>query len=122
MNTNKPLTLRILSPEGPILEVHDVTAINVPLADGGGIGIRPGHAPLIAETAPGPVVYQTPGEDNRIEVLPGLLEIANNVATILTVGKTGDSSNDKGDAPPSEFAEIIESIAQELIQVDERAA
>jgi hypothetical protein len=38
------------------------------------------------------------------------------------MGKTGDSSNDKGDAPPSEFAEIIESIAQELIQVDERAA
>ena len=73
MTSRKSLTLRILSPEGTILKVDEAASINVPLVDGGGIGIRPGHAALIAETVEGPVHYLTsagkkPNSDFRRDI------------------------------------------------------
>ncbi len=115
MTSFKPLSLRILSPEGPILEVDGATSINVPLVDGGGIGIRPGHAPLIAETAQGPVRYQTPDEESQIEVMPGILEISNNVVTILTVYQISENLIEPEPNQNNAFNQIIESISQELV-------
>ncbi|HCU58166.1 MAG TPA: hypothetical protein DF984_08110 [Anaerolineaceae bacterium] len=121
MTSFKPLSLRILSPEGPILEVDEAASINVPLADGGGIGIRPGHAPLIAETGQGPVRYQTAGGEDQIEVMPGILEIFNNVVTILTVPQISDHLTEPDHNPKDEFTQIIEAISQELINEEKRS-
>ena len=115
MTSFKPLSLRILSPEGPILEVDGAASINVPLVDGGGIGIRPGHAPLIAETVQGPVRYQTPDEEDQIEVMSGILEISDNVVTILTVSQISDTLPETDSNPTNEFTQTIEAISQELI-------
>ncbi len=114
MTSFKPLSLRILSPEGPILEVDEAALINVPLVDGGGIGIRPGHAPLIAETTQGPVRYQTAGGENQIEVMPGILEISDNVVTILTVNEINENPTGPDQNQNNEFNQIIEAISQEL--------
>lgn len=120
MTSLKPLSLRILSPEGPILEVDGAASINVPLVDGGGIGIRPGHAPLIGETVQGPVRYQTPGEENQIEVMPGILEISNNVVTILTVSQISENLIEPEPNQNKEINQIIESISQELVNEEKR--
>jgi hypothetical protein len=54
-----PTSLRLIvtTPAETILDVPDVRWVQARLADGGGIGIWPGHAPLLAETvaAPPPV-------------------------------------------------------------------
>ena len=56
------LTLKILTPDGQVLEADHLIEVVVPLADGGTIGIRPQHAPLIAETVTGTVQLVREGE------------------------------------------------------------
>jgi F0F1-type ATP synthase epsilon subunit len=121
MTSLTPLTLRVLSPEGIILEVNGATSINVPLVDGGGIGIRPGHAPLIAETAQGHIRYLTANEENQIEIMPGVLEISENIVTILTVCEFGEMPEETGSSQNAEFSRLIQAISQELYSQKENA-
>ena len=116
MTSRKSLTLRILSPEGTILEVDEASSINVPLADGGGIGIRPGHAALIAETVEGSVHYLTSAGKNQIQISAGILSISENVVTILTIYEIQESSEIIKD---EEITELIQSISQELTPVEQ---
>lgn len=87
MSSPALLTLRVLTPEGAILEVVALKAVNVPIANGGTIGLRPGHAPLIAETSKGAVHYRSETEAGGIELHPGILDIRNNHVIILTAGE-----------------------------------
>ncbi|QRN83637.1 hypothetical protein JR338_02460 [Chloroflexota bacterium] len=86
--TEDELTLRVLSPDGPSLEVEHLLEVVVPLADGGPIGIRPKHAPLIAETIRGTIQYQTEEKPFEVELLAGILSIRDNIVTILSAGET----------------------------------
>ncbi|MBG0787026.1 MAG: hypothetical protein H0S79_18165 [Anaerolineaceae bacterium] len=88
--TEDELTLRVLSPDGPSLEVAHLLEVVVPLADGGSIGIRPKHAPLIAETINGSIQYHTEEQRFEVELLAGILSIRDNVITILSAGETKD--------------------------------
>ena len=47
----------VLTPIKTLLDVEGVAWVQVRLADGGGIGIYPGHAPLLAETVTAPLRY-----------------------------------------------------------------
>lgn len=114
------LSLKVLSPEGTLLEVHGLIAINVPLADGGAIGVRPGHAPLIAETTQGSVRYRDETEDHEIEILPGVLDISENVVTILTAGKVSEAALDPTNLPNSEFTRLIQNLAHRLYPEDDK--
>lgn len=105
------LTLRVLSPDGSSLKADHLLEVLIPLADGGPIGIRPKHAPLIAETVSGPVRYQTNDEILEIELLAGILSIRDNVVTILTAGEmpeTEDSSKSSSD-PYEKLSRMLES-------------
>jgi F0F1-type ATP synthase epsilon subunit len=114
MTPLQPLTLRVLSPEGILLEANGVTAVNVPLVDSGGIGIRPGHAPLIAETVEGNVQYQTKSQENRIAIMPGILSISDNTVTILTSQKIGGDFSENDSPQDNEFPRLIQAISQAL--------
>ena len=87
MNPQPLLTLRILTPEQIVLDKNQVQAINIPMGDGGSIGIRPGHAPLIAETNQGVVKYRLENEEIQIALYAGVLDIRDNIVTILTAGE-----------------------------------
>ncbi len=108
------LSLRIISPDGIILERDQLVAVSVLLADGGSIGIRPGHAPLIAETLSGPVRYQSAEEHNRIEVHPGVLEIRENTVVILTAGEVGQTPEDTVKTADAEFTRLMETLVGTL--------
>lgn len=91
MSSTTLLTLRVLTPEGAILEKEDLTSVIVPIVESGSIGIRPGHAPLIAEMAKGYIKYRTEFEQACIELLPGVLDIRSNNVVILTAGEVSQA-------------------------------
>ena len=68
------MRLTVLTPAETLLEVEGVKWVRVQLADGGGISIWPGHAPLLAETvaaelryADGPVPSQGDAPQSAVE-------------------------------------------------------
>ncbi len=83
-----PLRFVILTPEKDLLEVEQVTWVQANLVDGS-IGIYPGHAPLLGETAAGVVRYATPSAEDAIELGPGLLWVLENVVTIYCSNVSG---------------------------------
>lgn len=87
MSSKPIISLKILTPEGAILEVDGLTSVIVPLSDGGTIGIMPNHGPLIAETSKGVVRYQTESGQKWIRLHPGVLDIRKNMVLILTSGE-----------------------------------
>jgi len=110
------LTLRVLSPDGPSLEADHLLEVLVPLADGGPIGIRPKHAPLIAETVSGPIHYRTDLEIFEIEILAGILSIRDNVVTILSAGELSetDVAPESSSDPYDEMARALETEPEEM--------
>ena len=87
------MTLNVLSMLGPLLQTQ-ADSVNVPALDGR-LGILRGHAPMIAALGPGKVLYRT-GPDQRELFIPGgVLEVRDDVITILT---DGDVAEDGGEA------------------------
>lgn len=106
------LTLRILTPDGQVLEADHLQEVIVPLADGGTIGIRPKHAPLIAETVTGIVSLMKPGETAEIELFAGLLTVRDNIVTILTTGEV-EGSEVEPDAAAEAFDQLTQALEKE---------
>ena len=80
------LHLRVRTPDGVILDVEQVDWVNLELADGGSIGIRPGHAPLMAETLTAPVRFADESGEHRLFLEAGILHIERARVTVLTSG------------------------------------
>ena len=114
MSLSKSLSLRILSPDGTILERDQLVSVSVPLSDGGSIGIRPGHAPLIAETLRGAVRYQTTEDQNQIDVHPGVLEIREDTIVILTAGEVDQTPEGTLKSTDADFIRLMQTIVGTL--------
>ena len=108
------LSLQIFSPDGVGIEVTDLTAVSVPLADGGWIGIKPGHTPLIAETVRGAIRFQTGEEEYSIEVHPGVLEIRGNTVIILTAGEISEQADFALETTHMEFDRLMQTLVGNL--------
>lgn len=61
------MRLTVLTPAETLLEVEGVKWVRVQLADGGGISIWPGHAPLLAETVAAALCYAEGPVPSRVE-------------------------------------------------------
>jgi F0F1-type ATP synthase epsilon subunit len=82
------MKLVVLTPDSR-LAVEDLAAVSAFLTDGG-IGILPGHAPLIGETGPQPILCR--GEDGRereIAPAPGILSVEAGGITVFAVSRGG---------------------------------
>jgi F0F1-type ATP synthase epsilon subunit len=88
----KPLNLTVLTPAEVLLDVADVAWAQVQLADGGGIGIWPGHAPLLAETVTAPLRYADAAGEHSLDLEAGILQIGRDGVTIFTSGLAGDAA------------------------------
>ncbi len=81
--STRTLTLRIVSPEGTILETQAVS-VQVP-GEGGSFGVLPRHAPLAALTDSGLLKARTPdGKALEFLIHEGFAEVRNDVVTVLT--------------------------------------
>jgi F0F1-type ATP synthase epsilon subunit len=84
-----PLRLRVMTPTEILLDVQGVTKISVQLAGSSSIGLRPGHAPLLAETVTAPLVYSIGESENSFDAQAGILFVETGTATIFT-SKSGE--------------------------------
>jgi F0F1-type ATP synthase epsilon subunit len=78
--------LVVLTPEEPLLDAGEVAWVQAHLADGGGIGIYPGHAPLVAETVTAPLRYADPAGEHALDLEAGILQVDAEGVTIFTSG------------------------------------
>jgi F0F1-type ATP synthase epsilon subunit len=109
------LGLTVLSPAGKLLDEAQVDWVRVRLADGGGIGILPGHAPLIAETVSAPLVFSRDGEEHRIDLQHGILQVETGRVVILTGGEAGGLQVDKwGEADEVRFDRLARVLLARL--------
>ena len=113
------LTLKILSPDGINFEKRDLQEVVVPLADGGSIGIKPGHASLIAETVRGAIRYRTELEQDSIEVLPGVLDIRDNTVIILSAGKVSQQTSVVSEAESRNFERLMQTLISKIQSEEE---
>ncbi len=79
------MLLTVLTPVKELLQVRDVARVQVQLADGGGLAIYPGHAPLLAETVAAPLRYVVDGEEHELELDAGILHILAHDEVVLYV-------------------------------------
>jgi F-type H+-transporting ATPase subunit epsilon len=76
------IALEIVTPDGVALseDVNDLTAPSVE----GEFGVLPGHRPLLAALKTGIVSYHREGEEHRVAVGTGFVEVSDDRAVLLT--------------------------------------
>jgi F-type H+-transporting ATPase subunit epsilon len=76
------IQLEIVTPTGVALreQVNEVTAPSV----AGEFGVLPGHLPLLAALRTGLVTYKQSGQEHRLAVHHGFVEVAHDTALMLT--------------------------------------
>ena len=75
------LNLKVLTPDGPILE-GEVYEVSIP-GTLGEMGIFPQHAALLTGIIPGRLAYRAPDGDDTAAVGRGVAEVQNNEVRIL---------------------------------------
>ena len=78
--------LMVLTPAKTLLDVEEVAWVQAQLADGGGIGIYPRHAPLLAETVTAPLRYAGESGEHTLNLEAGILQVDGEGVTIFTSG------------------------------------
>jgi F-type H+-transporting ATPase subunit epsilon len=75
------LNLKVLTPDGPVLEgeVHEVT---LPGSEGE-MGIFPEHAALLTKVVPGRLAYRAPDGSDTAALGHGVAEVQNNEVRVL---------------------------------------
>ncbi|HVY49884.1 MAG TPA: ATP synthase F1 subunit epsilon [Minicystis sp.] len=79
---NGAILLEIVTPTGVALheDVGDLTAPSV----AGEFGVLPGHLPLLAALRTGIVTYHQGGQEHKVAVHHGFVEVANDKALLIT--------------------------------------
>jgi F0F1-type ATP synthase epsilon subunit len=86
---NDRLVLEILTPESR-RTVDGLVFVSAFLSDGS-IGILPGHAPLLGETVPLPILYRpADGPEQELSPGPGILRVEEGKVTVFAVGPGTD--------------------------------
>jgi F0F1-type ATP synthase epsilon subunit len=105
------LLLTVLTPERILLRVERASKVRLRLADQAWLSVYRNHAPLLAETASGPVQYETDVEAGELNVGPGILWVAENRVEVLTSGLSVPEA--AGDEPAEE--QTFERLARQLL-------
>jgi len=123
------LRLVVQTPAATLLEVTGVRRVQVQLVDGGGIGIYPGHAPLIAETVTAPLRYEDESGEHNVRLYAGILQVAPGLVTIQTTGYADSSTADAlrrpvatGQPPDEERLERLASVVLRSTRADHLAS
>ncbi len=115
------LYLTVLTPDRVLLQVDRASKVRLRLADQVWLSIYGNHAPLLAETAPGPVQYETPAEAGEIEVGAGILWVSENRVEVLTSGLTAPEPADDHPAEDQTFERLARELVATLTQESQRA-
>ncbi len=78
------LRVQVLSLGSGGLELEEVEGLRIRLQDGSWLGIRPGHASMIAATGDGELKYRKDNQEQSVSVKAGILTLSDNLVSILT--------------------------------------
>lgn len=109
---SEPFRLMVLTPEQTLLDVQRVAWVQAQLADGGPIGVYPGHAPLLAETVAAPLRYQDPSGEHAIDLNAGILQVSGEGVTVFASIEASEAMEAPGGATDDER---FDRLAQELL-------
>jgi F0F1-type ATP synthase epsilon subunit len=104
--------LRVINPIETLLEVSVARWVHLRLADGTGLSIYPGHAPLLAKTVRCQLRYTDVDGEHVYNVEAGILQVANDEVTILASGASEAETTPKPSAVSEERE--FERLAREL--------
>ena len=106
------LRLHVLTPVETLLQVEETRWVHVRLADGAGITIYPGHAPLLGETISGAIRYADARGEHEYDATRGILHVQGNHIRLFTGGESEPAEPGK----PSTVAQArrFERLAREL--------
>lgn len=93
----RTLRLTVLTPAETLLDLGQAAWVQVRLADGGPIGVYPGHAPLLAETITAPLRYADPSGEHVVDLEAGILQVDGDGVTVFT---SGSHRAREGSQPP----------------------
>ncbi|MDD2522908.1 MAG: hypothetical protein PHW11_08855 [Anaerolineaceae bacterium] len=81
----KKLKVEVLSLGSGGMTLEGISAMQVFLADGSWLGIRPGHAPLVTATGDGELKYRQDDDiEQTVQVKGGILTLKDDLVSILT--------------------------------------
>lgn len=83
----KLLHLEVLTPAAKLLDVAEAEWVHLRLADGTGLSVYPGHAPLLAETVTAPLRYADQSGEQTFNIEAGILQVEDNTVMIFTSGQ-----------------------------------
>lgn len=86
MGVNGWLWLRAVDIDGTFIGPARVRQVTLTLADGGEIGVLPGHAPLLARTASGRLRYRIDAGVEEIDVPAGIMVVEPHAVTLIADG------------------------------------
>jgi F0F1-type ATP synthase epsilon subunit len=112
MGMPSSLRLRVLTPVETLLEVEETRWVHVRLADGAGITIYPGHAPLLGETVSGVLRYADARGEHEFGATSGILHVEGNHIRLFTGGES--APGDPGKPSAVAQARRFERLAREL--------
>lgn len=110
------LRFHILAPPGrTVLQASHVRKVRVLLADGGWLSVYPGHAPLLAETLPGPVTYVVDEETVTIELAGGIVQVGQGEVTLFADDRVSPVDGDGVADGVAHEAATFDRLAQVLL-------
>jgi len=121
MLSRSSVQLLVLTPERTLLHADNVRWVKTQLADGGGIGIWPGHAPLLAESVAAPLHYADDLGEHSLLLDAGVLLIAPDRVTIYTMGLADRevvAGAPTGSGEEKHFARLAEALVT-ILQIAE---
>lgn len=98
----RAVKLTVLNPAATLLDVQEATWVHLRLADGTGLTIYPGHAPLLAETVTAPLRYADEAGEHVFNAKAGVLQVEDDAVTVFTSGESEAKSLPKTSAVSQE--------------------
>ncbi|WP_188207599.1 F0F1 ATP synthase subunit epsilon [Alkalibacillus aidingensis] len=111
----KTLTVSVVTPDGPVLEEsYEMVSVK---AEGGELGILPGHIPLVAPLTISAVRLKKEGKTDKISVSGGFLEVRPDQVTILAQAaeNPSDIDIDRAEAAKKRAEERLNQVKSEEI-------
>lgn len=103
-----------MTPAETLREVEEAGWVALRLADGTGLTVYPGHAPLLAETITAPVRYAENGDEHAFAAKAGIVRVDGDVVTVFTSGESELETPDAASLSSEEHK--FERLARELRQ------
>jgi F0F1-type ATP synthase epsilon subunit len=107
------LQLTVVTAEGIVHDVADISSVRLKLKGDVGLSLYPGHAPIIAELLPGAIVYYTNEQEARVNLPAGIMQLRDNHCQVF-VNSIRGIDNIEDAVAASEFDDLTSTLMKTL--------